>query len=981
MNTCTSGPEKQNLNPNNHEDEKHQINKILNSIQKFSVVHQNAQSATNKVDELSLMADELQPDVFIISEHGFKPETVGLFRIENYELANSFERSHFKGGGVAVFVKSELTFHPLKVNHTCDLDFEVCGIKIILNSGGNIKLIGLYRSPNGCSDTFFKHFEILLNSINCKSSKFLIIGDFNIDVLNHTDPLTQRFRDILNSFGLIWSVDSPTRVTTTSSTAIDNVITNIPDASVTVLNAAISDHFALETVINRFSPEIQIPLPKIKRDMRAENIALLNTFLNDESWLFLNYYDGADESFTAFHDRFIFYLNATCPFKEFKERKKTTRNSWMTREILNLRNQLKFYYSIYVHSKCEQFRAFYRNFKNNYRKAIKSAKAREIEVKLKNCENFSKTAWNIIKEVTQQPKSLNKTQISKLKIQNEIITDPFKVADEFNAYFSSAALPEPCFKDSKSSVESFMGPVSSMALYPVSEQEVTRVIQGLKDKKSCDIDGISVWLLKRCFKQLLTPLTKLINMSFEQGIFPSVLKTAKVTPIFKKDDPCLASNYRPISILPVMSKVFEKVFLTRFEQFLDRFHIISSEQFGFRKNKSTIDAVTTLIESVVDGLERKEHVLSIFLDLSKAFDCVHHETLLYQLTTCGVRGLPHEWLSSYLWDRNQCVQIANSLSGKVEMAYGVPQGSILGPVLFLLYVNKLNSSILKGNVVQYADDTTLCIRAKTKHELEINSFLELNSCIQYFSTLNLKANSSKSTVINFCLHSQEIKNYIAVMADDDLLEETDSTKFLGMHLDRGLTWNDHIESVCSKVSSGIYVLRNLVKFCSLDILKTAYFGLVYPHLKYGLRLWGSCSKYKFERVFRSQKRAVRIISKMNFRESCKHTFRELGLLTLPCLYILEVVLYCKFSCDLIQGRDVHQYGTKGRDNFRNHQHRTSAFECLPSEVGVKLINRLPKEIKQINDPKKFKARLRNLLVSKVFYSVDEFMSRWDEIQN
>ncbi|KAG8316186.1 hypothetical protein J6590_057383 [Homalodisca vitripennis] len=129
-------------------------------------------------------------------------------------------------------------------------------------------------------------------------------------------------------------------------------------------------------------------------------------------------------------------------------------------------------------------------------------------------------------------------------------------------------------------------------------------------------------------------------------------------------------------------------------------------------------------------------------------------------------------------------------------------------------------------------------------------------------------------------------------------------------------------------------------------------------------------------------KAVRIISKLNFRDSCKNTFRELGLLTLPCLYILEVVLYCRSKCNLVQGRDVHQYGSRGRDNFRVQQHRTAAFERLPSEVGVKLINKLPEEIKQLNGQKKFKTRLRHLLVSRVFYSVDEFMeSRWDEIQN
>ncbi|KAG8322298.1 hypothetical protein J6590_026555 [Homalodisca vitripennis] len=183
----------------------------------------------------------------------------------------------------------------------------------------------------------------------------------------------------------------------------------------------------------------------------------------------------------------------------------------------------------------------------------------------------------------------------------------------------------------------------------------------------------------------------------------------------------------------------------------------------------------------------------------------------------------------------------------------------------------------------------------------------------------------------------------------------------------------------SLLGEQIFVLRNLAKFCSLDVLKTAYFGLIHPHLTCGLRLWGSCSKYKFERVFRTQKKAVRILSKLNPRESCKDSFRELGLLTLPCLYILDVALYCRLKCELLQGRDVHQYETRARDNFRIDQHRTIAFEHLPSQVGVRIINRLPEVIKQLDDPKKFKACLKHLLVSKPFYSVGEFMmGRWDE---
>jgi hypothetical protein len=370
-------------------------------------------------------------------------------------------------------------------------------------------------------------------------------------------------------------------------------------------------------------------------------------------------------------------------------------------------------------------------------------------------------------------------------------------------------------------------------------------------------------------------------------------------------------------------------------------------------------------------------VLSIFLDLSKAFDCVHHETLLHQLESCGIRGLPHRWLSSYLESRNQFVQISNVLSNSTQITKGVPQGSILGPLLFLIYVNKITSVNNNGKLVLYADDTTLCLKGKSIEELEILSYIELNSCIQFFSEINLATNKSKSNVISFSLRPQDNITRPAVSVEDVFLEETESTKFLGMYLDQGLTWGNHIDNICAKVASGIFALRSLNSFCSLDILKTAYFGMVYPHFAYGIRLWGGCSREKFQRIFILQKKAVRILKKLNSRDSCRNAFRELGLLTLPCLYILEVILYCKFKCNLVQGSSIHQYETRGRDSFRTEQHRLVVTHHLPQQVGVRLLNRLPDELKHIHSFIPLKNALKQLLISKSFYSIDEFLEcRW-----
>lgn len=951
--------------------------KLSKQVEKFKIIHLNAQAATNKVDELALMCDELKPDVFVVTEHNFQANNINLFQINNYNLANVFIRKNQKGGGVAVFIKDGLEYEQFKVKSSCELDFEAEGIKISTNMLDKITVVGIYRSPNGCVNSFFEKFESLLTEIFRKYQHFVIIGDININALNHSDPITLRLRDSLSTFGLNLAVDSPTRVTATSSTAIDNVISNILNTTVTVFDTAISDHFAQEVVVHGCTPQKLLENFTTKRVTSEENIKELNRQLQKEDWLFLNEINCPNEKFKAFNDRFIYYLNISCPFKTKKQILKYKKQTWITRGILKSRQKLNFLHSIYIRSENEEFKIYYRNYKRIYKKVIRAAKAYDVNKVLSDSENFSKTVWGIINKTRKTSRSVKP---DKLKSNLGVIDNPQSIANVFNNYFASVADPDGVLSFPSDQNYNFTIPASSMALTPVDEEELIQIVKKFKTKKSCDNNGISVWLLKKCFSNIVAPITNLLNISFNYGVFPAVLKVAKVTPIFKKDDPRQPSNYRPISILPTLSKIYEKAFAVRLQSFLGRFNILSPDQFGFRKNMSAVDAISNLIESVVEGLERRELVLSIFLDLSKAFDCVHHETLLSILHSHGIRGVPHSWITSYLMNREQYVEISNSCSTKVNLAYGVPQGSILGPLLFLIYVNHIGESIQSGKVLQYADDTTICVKSKSIQDLEINSYIALNSCIQNFSAINLKTNHSKSNVISFCLRQQQKEVLPIVMMDDTILEQTNSTNFLGMHLDRGLTWINHIDSICSRVSSGIYALRNLAKYCSIEVLRTAYFGLIYPHILYGLRLWGSCAKSSFDRVFRLQKRAIRVMLKMHPRDSCRDAFGKLGLLTLPSLYVLEVALHCKSKCALLQGGDIHNYETRNRELYRIVSHRTTAFGRLSPQIGVRIINHLPTSIKNQVNYSFFKSDLKNLLLSMAFYSVDEFMGcKWENL--
>lgn len=566
-----------------------------------------------------------------------------------------------------------------------------------------------------------------------------------------------------------------------------------------------------------------------------------------------------ETKFETFNQIFNYHIDTCCPIKQSKRPPLTKKSNWLTKGILVSRERLKFLSEVSRHTNNIEFQAYFKRYKKTYRKVIQAAKAYEVSKAVMSSTNVSKTAWNIINKNQNKP---DQPRSIRIKIQDTLVSDPIKVAEDFNSYFGSVAfqiVPGPL--GVQTPLHNKAEPLASMALVPASEDEVAKAIHQIPAKKSNDFNFISPWLVKKCYKNILSPLTKLINLSFQSGIIPAPFKIAKVIPIFKKGDPSCQSNYRPISILPALSKIFEKLFLVQITNFLEKHNLLSENQFGFRKGKSTTKAVVEFVSMVVEGLDGRESTQGVFLDLSKAFDCVDHNILLLKLEQHGIRGLSKQWLKYFLSNRTQIVQVENQTSTKIKLSYGVPQGSILSPLLFLVYVNDIGQSLQRGKLVQYADDSTLCFRSNSKTNLEKEAFVDLNSCIQAFNLINLRVNTAKTNFINFSLRFNDFEYSPAIMLSDTLLEEVNSTKFLGIYLDQRLTWEDHIDNVCSKISAGVYALRSLSKYCPTQVLMMAYYGLIYPHLSYGLSLWSASANVHFLRVFKLQKKSCKNYSK------------------------------------------------------------------------------------------------------------------------
>ena len=905
-------------------------------------------------------------------------------------------------GGTCIYVKTiynAVERTDLKSVHD---NFESTWIEIKNSKSKNIVCGCIYRHPRYDLDEFLKYIEKCLEVLSKENKEVYIAGDFNIDLLKLDNfPSYLEFYNLMTSNDFLPQIINPTRVTTNTSTVIDNIYTNCHENNQSSGNIllSISEHFSQFTSVVRK----KIDFKNVNFFQRNYSNFTSEHFRNDvsiQNWT--NDLEDVNDQFNDFFWRLEGCVDRHAPLKKLtKKELKLKSKPWITPFIVRLITQRN---KIFERKKRQpnnnNIKRLYNLFRNRVNRELKKSKKKYYTDYFEEHKNDIKKTWKGIKSIINT-KNSNTSKISQLNIDGKIIDNPKDIALGLNNFFVNVGPNTeknvPVIPNDKIKPDKYLRNLNqhTLVLAYISEEEVMDIIKNLNANRSTGPASIPTKLLILISDLIIIPLCKIINTSFESGKFPDALKIVKVIPIHKGGSTQDVNNFRPISLLSVFDKILEKLMHKRLYEFLESNDILFENQFGFRKNNSTVHALLQITEQIKETIEKGKVGCGIFIDLRKAFDTVNHNILLSKLVHYGIRDNLLKWFESYLSGRQQYVEYNGNSSDLRGITCGVPQGSVLGPLLFLIYINDLPniSKTLKKKL--FADDTNIYYEADNIYELERTVNKELKHLNQWLIVNRLALNISKTNFVIFHSYNKPIKETVTIKINKKAIDEKKYVKYLGVLIDSSLTWKYHIDNLSKKISKAIGIMYKIRSFVNRKILLNLYYALVYPHLLYAIQTWGFAFDNNINKIEILQRKVIRMLT---FNDNIygffgpsvdvSSLFRELELLKIKEIFELRLAQFIydctnglsplKFINWFTLNVDIHSHASRGNYNIQNYNNeptkttnlfrlggRTSYYGLKSiKSYGPKIWNEFPNCIRNSKSQKLFSRSLKTYLLTR-----------------